>query len=50
LAPIIPLDADPRGTLDGVHDMANMALADEPQRVRDDLETMLARHSAGTDS
>jgi uncharacterized protein YbjT (DUF2867 family) len=41
-----PLDADPHGTLDGVHDMANMALEDEPQRVRDDLDTVLAHHSA----
>ena len=39
-----PLDADPQGTLDGVHDMANMAMEDEPQRVRDD--TVLAHHSA----
>jgi uncharacterized protein YbjT (DUF2867 family) len=38
-----PLDADPQGSLDGVHDMANMPLADEPQRVRDDLDTVLAR-------
>jgi uncharacterized protein YbjT (DUF2867 family) len=41
-----PLDADPQGTLDGVHDMANMALEDEPQRVRDDLDAVLAHHSA----
>jgi hypothetical protein len=33
--------------LDGVHDIANMALEDEPQRVRDDLDTVLAHHSAG---
>ena len=45
-----PLEADPQGTLDGVHDMANMALAEEPQRVREDLEAMRARHSAGADS
>ena len=45
-----PLDADPQGTLDGVHDMANMALEDEPQRVRDDLDAVLAHHSAGADS
>jgi hypothetical protein len=25
--------------------MANMALADEPQRVRDDLQTVLAQHA-----
>jgi uncharacterized protein YbjT (DUF2867 family) len=40
-----PLDADPQGTLDGVHDMANMALADEPRRVRDDLDAVRARHA-----
>ena len=34
-----PLDADPQGTLDGVHDLANMPLGEEPQRVRDDLES-----------
>jgi len=45
-----PLDADPQSTLDGVHDMANMALADEPQRVREDLDAMRARHAAGADS
>jgi uncharacterized protein YbjT (DUF2867 family) len=45
-----PLEADPQDTLDGVHDMANMALAEEPQRVRDDLDAMRARHSAGADS
>lgn len=45
-----PLDADPQAALDGVHDMANMALEDEPQRVRDDLDAVLARHSARADS
>jgi uncharacterized protein YbjT (DUF2867 family) len=45
-----PLDADPQGTLDGVHDMANMALEDEPQRVRDDLDAVLAHRSGGADS
>ena len=34
-----PLDADPEGALDGVRDMANMPLEDEPQRVRDDLKS-----------
>jgi len=38
------LDADPPGTLDGVHDIANMALADEPRRVRDDLDAIRAQH------
>jgi uncharacterized protein YbjT (DUF2867 family) len=37
-----PLEADPPGALDGVHDMANMPLADEPQRVRDGLEAVHA--------
>ena len=32
------LDADPEGALDGVRDMANMPLDEEPQRVRDDLK------------
>ena len=32
-----PLDGDPPGALDGMHDMANMPLENEPQRVRDDL-------------
>lgn len=34
------LDADPPGTMDAVHDVANMPLQKEPQRVRDDLDTM----------
>lgn len=34
------LDADPPGTLDAVHDTANMPLEDEPQRVRDDLNAV----------
>ncbi len=40
------LEADPQGALDGVHDMVNMALKDEPQRVRDDLDAVFARRSA----
>ena len=36
------LDADPQGALDGAHDVANMALEDEPRRVRDDLNAVLA--------
>ena len=32
------LDADPQGALDGVHDMANMPLEDEPKSVRDDFD------------
>jgi uncharacterized protein YbjT (DUF2867 family) len=38
------LDADPPGKLDGVRDLENMPLEDEPQRVRADLE---ARQIAG---
>jgi uncharacterized protein YbjT (DUF2867 family) len=35
-----PLDADPEGALDGVHDMANMRVEDEPARVREDLDAV----------
>ncbi len=38
-----PLDADPSRALDGLHDMANIPLEDEPQRVHDDLDAVLAR-------
>ena len=41
-----PLDPDPPGALDGVHDMPNMPLNDEPQRVRDDLNAALAHKSS----
>ena len=34
------LDADPPGTLDAVHDAANMPLEGEPQRVRADLQAV----------
>jgi uncharacterized protein YbjT (DUF2867 family) len=34
------LDADPDGTVDGVRDMPNQPLADEPQSVRDDLDAL----------
>ena len=34
------LDADPPGALDAVHDLANMPLQEEPQRVRHDLEAV----------
>lgn len=37
-----PLEVDPQGALDGVHDMPNMPLNDEPQRVRDDLNAIRA--------
>jgi hypothetical protein len=43
-----PLDVDPQDTLDGVHDMADMALADEPLRMRDDLETVQNRPTKRT--
>jgi len=43
-----PLDADPPGALDGVRDLANMPLADEPQKVRDELAAVrVHRSSAG---
>lgn len=34
------LDQDPPGSLDAVHDEANMPLDDEPRRVRDDLDDL----------
>ena len=40
------LDADPQGALDGVRDMANQPLKDEPKRVRDDLDAVLAHRPA----
>lgn len=42
------LEADPQVALDGVHDMANMALKDEPQRVRTDLDVVISRRSANS--
>ena len=41
------LDADPRNALDGVRDMPNQPLEDEPQRVRDDLDTLSANRREG---
>ncbi|MFG1292162.1 SDR family oxidoreductase [Xanthobacter versatilis] len=35
-----PLDADPRGAIDGAHDMANMPVDGEPPSVRADLEAL----------
>ena len=35
------LDADSAGSLDGVHDTPNMPFEEEPQRVRDDLDTVV---------
>lgn len=43
-----PLEKDASGALDGVHDAANMPLDDEPQRVRDDLDALVAQRSAST--
>ena len=40
------LDADAPGALDGVRDMSNQPLEDEPKRVRDDLDAVLANRSA----
>ncbi len=37
------LEADPPDALDGVHDMTNMPLENEPQRVRDDLDAAQAQ-------
>ena len=41
-----PLDADLQGALDGVRDMDNQPLEDEPKRVRDDLDAVLVHQSA----
>jgi len=40
------LDPDSNSSLDGVRDIANQPLEDEPQRVRDDLDAVLANRSA----
>jgi uncharacterized protein YbjT (DUF2867 family) len=39
------LDADAEGALDGVRDMENQPLNEEPKRVRDDLDAVIARRS-----
>ena len=39
------LEADRAGALDGVLDLGDMPIAEEPQRVRDDLNTAIARRS-----
>jgi len=39
------LDDDPDGTLDGVRDKPNQPLADEPQRVLDDLDALTVSRS-----
>ena len=41
-----PLDADMPGALDGVRDAPNMPLEEEPQRVRDDLDAVIADRTA----
>jgi uncharacterized protein YbjT (DUF2867 family) len=38
-----PLDPDPPGALDGVHDMDNMRFTDEPPKVHDDLDAVRVR-------
>jgi uncharacterized protein YbjT (DUF2867 family) len=43
-----PLEPDQPGVLDGVHDMPNMPLNDEPQRVRDDLNAIRAHKFSPT--
>jgi hypothetical protein len=42
-----PLEVDPPGALDGVHDLANMPLDDEPSPVRDDLNKAMRHGSSG---
>jgi uncharacterized protein YbjT (DUF2867 family) len=39
------LEADPSETIDGVRDLPNMPLGEEPQRVRDDLDAVRARRA-----
>ena len=41
-----PLDADPPGSLDGVRDLANQRLEDEPDRVRHDLDAVLGNRGS----
>jgi uncharacterized protein YbjT (DUF2867 family) len=41
-----PLAADQQGAVDGLHDIANMPVEDEPQRVRDDLNALRAHQSS----
>jgi hypothetical protein len=43
-----PLETDPPDAVDGVQDTPNMPPADEPQRVPDDLDAVVAHaHSRG---
>jgi uncharacterized protein YbjT (DUF2867 family) len=46
----VPLQADLPGSLDGVRDVANMPLADEPQRVQDDLPELQGSADAAADT
>ena len=41
------LEPDPKGALDGVRDMKNMPLDEEPPRVQSDLDAIQARRSGG---
>ena len=41
-----PLDTDPPGSLDGVRDLANQRLEDEPDRVRHDLDAVLGNRGS----
>jgi uncharacterized protein YbjT (DUF2867 family) len=41
------LDADPKNGFDGVRDMPNQPVEDEPQRVKDDLHTLTANRHKG---
>lgn len=43
-----PLDADPDGAVDGVHDAANMSLMAEPPRVLAELKEVAARSAAAS--
>jgi uncharacterized protein YbjT (DUF2867 family) len=43
------LDADREGALDGVRDLENMPVQDEPKRVRDDLTAVRARRPSDPD-
>jgi uncharacterized protein YbjT (DUF2867 family) len=40
------LDGDQPGALDAVHDLANMPLQDEPERVRSDVDAVTSRRQA----
>jgi uncharacterized protein YbjT (DUF2867 family)/ribosomal protein S18 acetylase RimI-like enzyme len=44
------LDPDPPGSLDAVHDTANMPPEEEPQRVRDDVDGVRSARPSGAES